>query len=1661
MSAKVHLHLWPIWGHAPSRVHDAIDWRPSLAPVELVPEEMISSPGLAVHLNGRPISAHEMGLIDLAPGDHVDVGLRPAEVATITAALVSSAVSAGVSLVLSMLLPKPKGPKRKGDNESPTYGFDGKDNVRVEGQPRQVIYGEIRVAPQVADQYVKTTTVPPRTDLYLLLALGEGPIHSIGSVTSDNPIDTPLSASNPSYPLPTGIEINGNPAENFRGIEAHVRLGTNEQLPIPGFQEIHTVSEVGSTLTQQETSASSNIGTAWTLTTFPYNSNDSSVQAIWTSYAQSFDTPDVADAYTLTVTFPDGLYRIDSNGNLQDAYFQALVRYRELDGGGSPITTGGDNGDGWVYAPPIPRLVSRHQGQFSHELSGIFYTPTGYSPGVQGRILQCDSTGMYARTAGSDGGAAQNAVTPWSTAQAIDEFAWVGWVKPASLPDTGTGTAKVRPIFEWLTTGGGTERGFAVHLQRITVDVGSDSTQERWRLRTYWSDGSNQRSFDDVSSSPFQAGFTRFSTVRWYHIAVTYKRNASGGNDRWRIYVDGSLAREFMAPSNQDMLAPLAPFYLARANLANTGSGTVEGFMRLDEVAIWRKELTAAQVAASYNLGVGTFGTTGSDLVAGWHFDLQDNVVNFTFASGFVTNNNKITVVGGGVTGESTTQLDAPVFRPGSGTLKRARYRVQLMRFNLKSNSTAILDSSTWESMDSRVAEELAYPNTPLLALKIPATEQLNTTTPTVTVLVKGRKVPVWDRISTDVPSFTDTWSSSPAWVLYDMLTNRRFGRGGDFDSSNVDLVSFSEWADYCDELVYDQLGTTAVHESTGTAPIQTMQYDSTLNSGFGGIDVFFRLGFTPSALWKAGGYIGFRGLPTPPTVGITVDINVGNISGFEIADVFFNGGVWVVRLKYDKATYGDPWADGSFLETVTSTTINGTAEGRETRCRFDGVFDTFSKPWDAMLQVASCGRAMPALDGSRVRVRVSKPRSPSFFVGMGSIEPGTFKVEYSNPLDRTNVYVSDILSRDNGYKSKPVQRSSPELDEGALESAINRENVELLGVTRISQANRDLDFRLNVNRLLARQGEFTTGIEGLLYEAGDVGVLAHDIVPWGISGRFHADQSGASITVDREIVIGARTHYVRVRMNSIGQTGSGSSVADYMEVRQITAASATYAAGASISIASAFTVAPKKGDPFLIYEESEQFLVEIAETTSTPDFKRRVRWVEYDEDTFDVDEPSIAAAQEGLIIGASALTLGSVAPEPVGSVTLREGQRMSAQGVYRTDVTLSWSLGSETADAVESVAIWMRLANDSSSAWEEAARVNGKATSTTLRLTNDTPGTALDFAIQPTSRGGARLDVEDCARISHTLAGTATKPPAPARLNAIFAGDQVTYRWTPPANSRGLSYELRRGCWMLGQVIGTAPPGSTSFGPTSNWSAGKSNLRGDPPPIVYIRARDSRGQYSDAAICENFNPSVEGATLMIPPYVVGKLFNGDACWEDFGTGWESAAPGPYDPTLTNVEVATDDIGRSVLRFSGSATGGAYQTSNYLVPANSRPERCYVEAYIVGVQIPPLEMGDWTLPLGDPLCASRTMEGVLGASGCTLTIEWRYTTSGSGSFNEWRAFVPGIYVLVVPQFRLILTRPDTTWQVHIQRFGTRLSRAPKQRFETDDTTAHFTAARSF
>lgn len=153
--------------------------------------------------------------------------------------------------------------------------------------------------------------------------------------------------------------------------------------------------------------------------------------------------------------------------------------------------------------------------------------------------------------------------------------------------------------------------------------------------------------------------------------------------------------------------------------------------------------------------------------------------------------------------------------------LTRDRYEVQIERYPgdgilsapWPESAPKFFSQSVLTAVNEITGDLLSRPGRALLALKIRATDQLSGSIPTITTTVEGRKVWIWDGLSTTAPNFgsAETYSDNPAWVGLDMLLNRQYGlgRSGRLGLDNIHLDDFQAWADLCDALEADGRGGT------------------------------------------------------------------------------------------------------------------------------------------------------------------------------------------------------------------------------------------------------------------------------------------------------------------------------------------------------------------------------------------------------------------------------------------------------------------------------------------------------------------------------------------------------------------------------------------------------------------------------------------------------------------------------------------------------------------------------------------------------------------------------------------------------------------------------------------------------------------------------------
>ena len=171
-----------------------------------------------------------------------------------------------------------------------------------------------------------------------------------------------------------------------------------------------------------------------------------------------------------------------------------------------------------------------------------------------------------------------------------------------------------------------------------------------------------------------------------------------------------------------------------------------------------------------------------------------------------------ITVKTDTITGKTMSGYERQITFKLTGS---APWDVRVTRLTADSSSSALANASTWTTLTGVVTDKFRYPATALIGIQINA-EQFNNI-PTRSYDIKGIKVKVpsnynpltraytgaWDG------SFKVAWSDNPAWCLYDLLINKRYGLGSRIDAGMLDKWKFYQIAQYCDQLVPDGKGGT------------------------------------------------------------------------------------------------------------------------------------------------------------------------------------------------------------------------------------------------------------------------------------------------------------------------------------------------------------------------------------------------------------------------------------------------------------------------------------------------------------------------------------------------------------------------------------------------------------------------------------------------------------------------------------------------------------------------------------------------------------------------------------------------------------------------------------------------------------------------------------
>jgi predicted phage tail protein len=143
---------------------------------------------------------------------------------------------------------------------------------------------------------------------------------------------------------------------------------------------------------------------------------------------------------------------------------------------------------------------------------------------------------------------------------------------------------------------------------------------------------------------------------------------------------------------------------------------------------------------------------------------------------------------------------------------------IKVVRNTADNGSTKLANTTNWQSFTSIIDAKLAYPNSALVGLRL-GSSQFNKI-PQRKYLIRGIKVAIPSNATVDTTTHLGritysgvwdgtfaaaTWTNDPAWCLWDLLTNDRYGAG--IPESSLDRYDFFAISQYCNTLVDDGKG--------------------------------------------------------------------------------------------------------------------------------------------------------------------------------------------------------------------------------------------------------------------------------------------------------------------------------------------------------------------------------------------------------------------------------------------------------------------------------------------------------------------------------------------------------------------------------------------------------------------------------------------------------------------------------------------------------------------------------------------------------------------------------------------------------------------------------------------------------------------------------------
>lgn len=371
-------------------------------------------------------------------------------------------------------------------------------------------------------------------------------------------------------------------------------------------------------------------------------------------------------------------------------------------------------------------------------------------------------------------------------------------------------------------------------------------------------------------------------------------------------------------------------------------------------------------------------------------------------------------------------------------------------------------------------------------------------------------------------------WTDNPAWILYDIMTNNRYGLGKyAFQQSMLDKWNLYSISKYCDELV--PTGNTGLHpfdefsvnKGSGVFKITINDNSSDLKSKFElGSDICFMD-------LKDGGTdidYNYKGIIKKINIDAS-DFKFEIIKDFGVEDVFLNYPDLKKQFLFDRSddsvvfinakdfikdiiindnaqsyltsdearSFKDKYSRSYSLENVTSGYIVRQYLGElpilESRFTCNVVFNNRDEALNTINNIAAIFRGLTYWSEGLLFPSIDKPKDAVLMFNNSNVSSGTFAYTGSAKTSRTSSVVVRYNDANDNFKVKVAYAE----DFPALrEFGYNEQEVVAIGTTSASQAKRIAKWILYTNQTETDVVQFSTGQEGGFLLPGDI-ILIQD----------------------------------------------------------------------------------------------------------------------------------------------------------------------------------------------------------------------------------------------------------------------------------------------------------------------------------------------------------------------------------------------------------------------------------------------------------------------------------------------------------------------------------------------------------------------------------------